>query len=82
VLDRGCYCIGELLMFLGCLLGAFLCFLGSFGFLVICGASFVSWVFVGGLPLFFGLLGLLFVFWLSFVFVGYLGCFCVYFMYT
>jgi hypothetical protein len=40
------------------------------GFLWFWGASFASWVFVGGLPLFFGFLGLFFVFWLSFVFVG------------
>jgi hypothetical protein len=52
------------------------------GFLWFWGASFASWVFVGDLPLFFGFLGLFFVFWLSFVFVGYLGCSSVYFLCT
>jgi hypothetical protein len=72
VLDRGFYCIGELLMFLGCLLvlGDYLCFLG---FLWVWGASFVSWVFVGGLPLFFGFHGAYLCFF--FFFGGLAGLF-------
>jgi hypothetical protein len=79
VLDRGFYCIGELLMFLGCLLvlGDYLCFLG---FLWVWGASFVSWVFVGGLPLFFGFHGaylcffFFFFWWASWVVHVYTSC--------
>jgi hypothetical protein len=49
------FVFGEVLLFVGCLSGVWV-------------ASFVSWVFVGGLPL--GFFGFFFVFGFSFVFVG------------